>query len=332
MTTTVQFADGSAVQDAIAAVRNDATEVNWTLAKHKDNEVTWIQQAASGTGGVNELVANLDRGAVMYGLVRLTQKIDLSTTVKFVYIYFVGDEVPFIKQGRIGIVQGDVKRYFAPFHIDFEITRPEELNEDIVMTKLLQNSGKMDNVRDNIRNDPTVKERGFTATSTGVPVARKSNFGFQGQTATAQGAVSVQIDESLIEAAKDVRDNKTETNWCLGKYENEDVKKSIVAVGKGSGGVSEMIEHLSPETIAYGLVRVTDVIEGISTVKFVYINYIGAEVGFMKKAKISTHKGAITSAFGSYHVDFDVSSARELSDDIVHEKVASNSGSKSKVR
>jgi len=29
--TTIQFADGSAVTDAIADVRNDATETNWTL-------------------------------------------------------------------------------------------------------------------------------------------------------------------------------------------------------------------------------------------------------------------------------------------------------------
>ncbi len=35
-----------------------------------------------------------------------------------------------------------------------------------------------------------------------------------------------------MDAVRDVRDNKTETMWCLGKYENDDVKKSIVFAGK----------------------------------------------------------------------------------------------------
>lgn len=331
--TTVQFADGNAVLDAIADVRNDATETNWTLAKHKDNEVHLLQQAAKGSGGVSELVANLDRDAVMYGLLRITQKIDLSTTVKFVYIYFVGENVPFVKQGRLGIVQGDVKRHFAPFHIDFELNRPEELNEEIVNTKLAQNSGKQDNVRDNIRNDPNARERGFTATTTGVPVARKSNFGFQGNAPAAQAASpGLNIDQALLDAVKDVRDDKTETNWCLGKYDNDDVKKGIVLAGKGNGGVSEMVNGLGPDTVAYGFLRVIDVIEGITTVKFVFINYIGAEVSIMKKAKVSTHKGAITGGFGSFHLDIDVSSPFEINDDIVKDRVASTSGSKSKVR
>ncbi len=32
--------------------------------------------------------------------------------------------------------------------------------------------------------------------------------------------------------------------------------------------------------------------------RFVFINYIGADVSITKKAKVSTHKGAITSGFG----------------------------------
>lgn len=116
-------------------------------AKHKDNEPGWVIQSGSGSGGVAELVENLDKDAVQYGLckspsfffvffffavvpthspflfsplwspsvcsVRISQKIDLSTTVKFVYIYYVGENVPFVKQGRIGIVHGDAKRYFS---------------------------------------------------------------------------------------------------------------------------------------------------------------------------------------------------------------------------
>ena len=43
---------------------------------------------------------------------RVTQKIDLSTTVKFVYIYFVGDEVPYVMRGKFGVVFGQARSYF----------------------------------------------------------------------------------------------------------------------------------------------------------------------------------------------------------------------------
>jgi len=330
--TSVQFTDGNAVVDAIADLRNDSTPTNWVLAKHTNNEINLVELACSGSGGVQELLDNLSADSVMYGLVRETEQIDLSTTVKFVYIYFVGEEVPFAKRGRIGIVQGDVKRYFSPFHIDFEITRPDEISPEILKRKIAENSGRIDNVRENVRNDPLARERGFTSSSTNAPVARKNNFGYQGQTPSTTGSVNVVIHESLTEAIRDVRDDRTETRWCIGKYEDDDVKKPVVFVDKGNGGVDEFINYLIADTIAYALVRVTDVIEGISTVKFVFINYIGSDVGVMKKAKISTHKGGITSAFGPFHVDFDVSSPREISDDIILHKVASNSGSKSKVR
>jgi len=330
--TTVQFTDGNAVVDAIADLRNDSTQTNWVLAKHTNNEINLIELAGTGSGGVQELLDNLSPDNVMYGLVRETEQIDLSTTVKFVFVYFVGEEVPFAKRGRIGIVQGDVKRYFSPFHIDFDITRPDELSLDLVKRKIAENSGRFDNVRENVRNDPSVRERGFISSSTNAPVARKSNYGYQGQKPSATGAVNVVIHESLTEAIRDVRDDRSETRWCIGKYEDDDVKKPVVLVDRGSGGVDEFSSYLASDSIAYALVRVTDVIEGISTVKFVFINYMGSDVGVMKKAKISTHKGGITTAFGPFHVDFDVSSPREISDDIILNKVASNSGSKSKVR
>lgn len=52
----------------------------------------------------------------------------------------------------------------------------------------------------------------------------------------------------------------------------------------------------------------------------------------MKKAKVGTHKGDIGEAFSQYHVDFTISEAREISDEIVLQKVQRYSGSKSFVK
>lgn len=40
-----------------------------------------------------------------------------------------------------------------------------------------------------------------------------------------------------------------------------------------------------------------DVVDGIDTVKFAYIQFVGEEVKPMAKAKVSTHKGALENHF-----------------------------------
>jgi len=93
------------VLEAIRDVRNDATSTDWydahytgpeqvlaianrgrtaidaalacwahrMLARHLNNEPQEIELAGSGSGGVNELIANLDDSTVMYGLCTFTQ-------------------------------------------------------------------------------------------------------------------------------------------------------------------------------------------------------------------------------------------------------------------
>jgi hypothetical protein len=46
-------------------------------------------------------------------IVRLQEEFDLSTTVKFVYIHWIGNKVPFTKKGRYGIVHGAVVEKFG---------------------------------------------------------------------------------------------------------------------------------------------------------------------------------------------------------------------------
>lgn len=38
--------------------------------------------------------------------------IDMSTAIKFIYVHWVGTNVPFAKRGRFGVVSGSVKNLF----------------------------------------------------------------------------------------------------------------------------------------------------------------------------------------------------------------------------
>ena len=49
---------------------------------------------------------------VMYILVRMEHTIDMSTAIKFIYVHWVGTNVPFAKRGRYGVVSGSVKNLF----------------------------------------------------------------------------------------------------------------------------------------------------------------------------------------------------------------------------
>ena len=45
-------------------------------------------------------------------VVRMEHSIDMSTAIKFIYVAWVGANVPFVKKGRFGVVSGSVKSLF----------------------------------------------------------------------------------------------------------------------------------------------------------------------------------------------------------------------------
>ena len=129
-----------------------------------------------------------------------------------------------------------------------------------------------------------------------------------------------------------MRNNKTETNWVVIAYHENDLKKQLVHVASGNGGVDEATSHFSNDNVAYILIRVVDIIEGIKTVKFAFITYVGADVPIMKKAKVTTNKGGVSALFNPTHVSLEIIHASEVSDESLLATVQDASGSKSKVK
>ena len=70
------------------------------------------------------------------------------------------------------------------------------------------------------------------------------------------------------------------------------MKNPLILLAKGSSDTVEDIKpYFAVDKFGFGLIRVTDLVDGHKTIKFVLINWIGAEVSMMNKAKISTLKG-----------------------------------------
>ena len=98
-----------------------------------------LSLVACGGGGVTGLrgalaAAGAELPDVRHGLVRVTERIDNSDTVKFCFVTVAPSAgVAPGRQGRIGTVRGRAVARFRPYHGDVTVNVAEELTEDGVM-------------------------------------------------------------------------------------------------------------------------------------------------------------------------------------------------------
>ena len=208
------------------------------------------------------------------------------------YIYNLGEKVGFAKKGRFGIVKGDISKHFQPYHVDVEITTPEELNEEDIKFRVESAAGSANHVRDANFIDGK-QERGYTQfmaskssidSTTRKVVDSKLDVSatpkvmkpvYNNVATQSQGLVFAQ---DLLDAIKEVRDDKSQTSWAIGTYQNGSITQPIVLLSKGTESAEQIKSFLKPDIVAYGLHRVTDYIDNHPTIKFVFIAFIGESV------------------------------------------------------
>jgi hypothetical protein len=102
--------------EAIADVRNDNTPTDWmylTYASTSGADSQKLKLGGSGSGGVNELRKYLSDDIIAFGIVRVTDKIDDSVTVKFVWINWLGKKVKTMQKARLSVHLGPVKKFMG---------------------------------------------------------------------------------------------------------------------------------------------------------------------------------------------------------------------------
>ncbi|KAM7434107.1 hypothetical protein ABFA07_015766 [Porites harrisoni] len=208
MSTQVELKDEGVLKDAIGDVRSDASPTNWMLAAHWEGNPNVIFYKAKGTGGADEMAGSLEDGEIMYGLVRLEELVDnyVEKTVKFVYVHWVGESVPFSKKGKFGVVHGSVKEHFQPSHCIIETSHKSDVTEEEMMKVISDTSGRTNKVLD-VTDAAQRQDRGFTSSSNVIKTG-KAVSSFQ-----TPGSVAVNIDDAVYGAIADVRSDDTSTNW-----------------------------------------------------------------------------------------------------------------------
>ncbi|KAJ3384985.1 hypothetical protein HDU92_003294 [Lobulomyces angularis] len=332
----VNLVDKEKLLDSIKQVRDDHSNVNWVVLGHQDDSPENLHLVGLGSNGLEEMKNSFSDEKVQYGLLRVTTKVDLSETVKFVYIYNLGSNVKFMLKGRIGVVKGEIQKYFQPWHVAFEIETSSEISEQDIERKVKEAAGTFDNVKNT---DYIIgrQERGYTTHSQNKEKEKNSKSTFETKTNTIPNSTvnknpQVSKQATGVKFGDKVRDDKSDTIWMVGSYENDDIKNPIVLVGSGKGGYKEFSEFFKPESLSYVFLRVIDKVDGNATRKFVLVNWVGENVSMMKKAKVSTNKGEVNEKFSPFHVDFTISEKKEINDDIILAKVQAYSGSKSFVK
>lgn len=126
----VEFDNIDSIQEAMRAVRNDSDPTNWMSITYAPNSKTKLTLQGKGEGGVDEMTQSWGPTGVYFGLVRITEVIDDSETVKFVFVHMLGDNVHPMLKGRVSTHKGQVEALLQPYHTTFFTTNKDEITQD----------------------------------------------------------------------------------------------------------------------------------------------------------------------------------------------------------
>lgn len=94
--------------------------------------------------------------------------------------------------------------------------------------------------------------------------------------------------EAIREAYEDIRSNLTDNEWAVFKFDG----LKIVCSAKGTG-FDEFCAEFADNERAFGYIRIQMGDEMSKRSKFLFLTWIGPEVGVMQRAKMSTDKSII---------------------------------------
>eukprot|EP00162_Nutomonas_longa_P023282 comp6910_c0_seq1/m.6885 comp6910_c0_seq1/g.6885 ORF comp6910_c0_seq1/g.6885 comp6910_c0_seq1/m.6885 type:complete len:149 (+) comp6910_c0_seq1:56-502(+) len=138
----------------------------------------------------------------------------------------------------------------------------------------------------------------------------------------------VDVDASVKDGWADLADDKSSTSWVLFGYSDDG--KKVLKSGSGEGGLSALLNGLEDDKVQFGGFRCNAVDNAEQTTrtspKFVFVTWVGQNVGALKKAKTSFHKQAVAQVIAPIHLEMQVNTKDELSPEIIQKALIDNAG------
>jgi len=341
-------ADGS-VQKAIAGARAaDKGPEYFLVLKFQGGAGSMLEVAAEGAGGWAEASAQLKPEDGAYVFIRKDHKVEMAKTVKFAFIEWFPNGLKAMRRIQLSGLKKPCEDICKPFHVSLSASELTDVDQKMIDARIGFVSGTASHVKDGAAGGGSPSAAADSGAAKAAPsdapaaaeeapkpveqkkVAPKPVTSKPMVSSSGSAGIKFADGTALTDALKELRDDKKETNWVVGNYADKD---TLALGGSGSDGFAGMIAKISDDGISFGLLRVTEMIDGKSkTTKFVYVKSTPQTVKPMKRAEITTRAGAIGQVFGQTHVVFDISQKSEISEEIIMDKVGQASGSKSNVK
>eukprot|EP01132_Coremiostelium_polycephalum_P005357 gene5357-6683_t len=302
-------------QDAIQNVHTSNSTQNWILVGY-DGSPDRIKLISTGTGGVTELTQQLNDESMLYAIVRVVDVVDNIPTDRYAYITWIGDNVKGIDKARFGTNKSSVTKLLGHYNVEIIASSHNEISESEIMKKVQDASGS----RIRAGEAGPVQNKTWTPKTTGTttkspPMVNTSNV-----------HLTYNNESNLKSIIQEVKDPKNSINWMLIGYEGNN--ETLGLVGKGIGGLQELVSNLSANNVNYGIVKVEDKIDNSEMVKLAYIQWVGQSVSPMVKGKTTSHKGNVSEFFAPVHVTLFGESPTDLTDNILASKIQALKGMK----
>jgi len=310
----VELASDGSVQKALATFRAPESGPESYVVFSYSDAIT-INVVAQGKGGLAEIFASLLPTEQCYALLRKDHKVELATTVKFVYIDWTPLGMNPMRKALVSTHKRQVATVMKPFHVDFQASEQSDVDEKMILSKIGMASGTALHVT-----EKKTEDKKTPSSSSAKPSIPK--------TTSSTGGIGFVDEEAFKNAMKSLRDANSSVNWLLTRYAAKD---KLALISTGSGGLDELATKLESDNANYALLRVIDVIDKHKTVKFCFIKWIPDIISPMKKGELNTRSSIILDIFSPYHVDIHAEKKEDLSQHLIEDMVASASGSKSHV-
>jgi hypothetical protein len=131
-------------------------------------------------------------------------------------------------------------------------------------------------------------------------------------------------DPELVAAVARVRSDVDPATYCVFGYEG---KAKIICKNIGEGSCYAAMGEMNDSEVSYALLRVTGTRDQESkTVKFIFVMYVGPNVGGMARGRAGGHKPSIIQLIGQSHVSVQADDLDDITEEKLVDKLKKASG------
>jgi hypothetical protein len=123
----------SELREAQAALFNINSTSGWLLLNYVGPST--VHFSAGGEDGIEDLSQQLEDDQIQYGLIRISLEENGRTTIRDVFITWIGPNVGIIEKGKKTAFLGDAQSYLQPFHSDVTVLNKNNFTLENLLDK-----------------------------------------------------------------------------------------------------------------------------------------------------------------------------------------------------